>query len=94
LIEENVVPTHDVKLDDITQVNKESEKRDHLDEYSNSPNTDNNSPFIIGIKLWQAHSIAWINACNEFMKAWIDNIKTDSNVTGIELFVDGGRAQI
>ena len=79
LIEENVVPTHDVKLDDITQVNKESEKRDHLDEYSNSPNTDNNSPFIIGIKLWQAHSIAWINACNEFMKGWIDNIKTDSN---------------
>jgi hypothetical protein len=77
LIEEGILPTQDVKLDDITQVNKESEKRDHLDEYSNSPNTDNNNPFIIGIKLWQAHSIAWINAYNEFMKAWINNNKTD-----------------
>jgi hypothetical protein len=89
LIEDDIMPTHDVKLDDNTQVYKESEKRDHLDEsasfdgnenkesYSNSPNTDNNNPFIIGIKLWQAHSIAWINAYNEFMKSWIDNIKTE-----------------
>ena len=80
----------DIKLDDITQVNKESEKQGQLDEsarfygnwneesYSNLPNTDNNNPFIIGIKLWQAHNIAWMNAYNEFMKAWIDNIKTDS----------------
>ena len=90
LVEEDIMPTQDVKLDDITQVNKESEKQGQLDEsarfygnwneesYSNLPNTDNNNPFIIGIKLWQAHNIAWMNAYNEFMKAWIDNIKTDS----------------
>jgi hypothetical protein len=47
LIEEDIMPTQDVKLDDITQVNKESEKRDHLDEYSNTPNTDNNNPFVM-----------------------------------------------
>jgi hypothetical protein len=91
LIEENVVPTHDVKLDNITQANNDSKKQDHLDEsvgfydnenkesYSNSPYNDSNNPFIIGIKLWQAHNIAWINSYNEFMKAWIDNSKTDSD---------------
>ena len=90
LVEEDIMPTQDVKLDDITQVNKESEKQGQLDEsarfygnwneesYSDLPNTDNKNPFIIGIKLWQAHNITWMNAYNEFMKAWIDNIKTDS----------------
>jgi hypothetical protein len=88
LIEEDILPTQDVKLDDdITQVYQESDKQDRLDEsdrlygnenersYSNSSSNDVNNPFIVGIKLWQANSITWINACNEFMKAWIDNIR-------------------
>ncbi|MGC2427108.1 MAG: hypothetical protein WA421_08735 [Nitrososphaeraceae archaeon] len=91
LIEEDIIPTQHVKLDDITQVNIESEKQVHLDEsasfdgnenkrsYSNLPNNDVNNPFIVGIKLWQDNSNAWINACNESMKAWIDNIRADSN---------------
>lgn len=29
----------------------------------------------MGTKFWQAYSIAWINAYNEFSKAWIDNIR-------------------
>ncbi len=82
LIEDDIMQTQDVKLDDNTQVYKESEKQDHLDEsasfdgneekesYSNSANNDGNNPLIIGIRLWQAHNIAWINAYNEFMKAW------------------------
>jgi DNA-binding MarR family transcriptional regulator len=36
-------------------------------------NSDN--LFISGIKLWQANGIAWINAYNDFLKAWVDNIK-------------------
>ena len=91
LIEEDIIPTQHVKLDDITQVYKESEKQVHLDEsasfdgnenkrsYSNLPNNDVNNPFIVGIKLWQDNSNAWINACNESMKAWIDNIRAGSN---------------
>ena len=91
LIEEDIMPTQDAKLDDITQVYKESEKQVHLDEsasfdgnenkrsYSNLPNNDVNNPFIVGIKLWQDNSNAWINACNESMKAWIDNIRAGSN---------------
>ena len=91
LIEEDIMPTQDAKLDDITQVYKEPEKQVHLDEsasldgnenkrsYSNLPNNDVNNPFIVGIKLWQDNSIAWINACNESMKAWIDNIRAGSN---------------
>jgi hypothetical protein len=82
LIEDDIMPTQNVKLDDNTQVYKESEKQDHLDEsasfdgnankesYSNSAYNDDNNPLIIGIRLWQAHNIVWINAYNEFMKAW------------------------
>ena len=75
------MPTQDVKLNDITQVNKGIGKTDRLKtqsdrfygnenerSYSNSSNNDVNNPFIIGIKLWQANSITWINTCNEFMK--------------------------
>ena len=86
--EEDVVSNQDVKPD-ITQVHKESEKQDNLGEsvrfhdnenkesHSNSLNNDkNNNPFISGIKLWQAYSVTWINAYNEFMKAWMDMIKS------------------
>lgn len=47
--------------------------------YSNSLYDDNNNPFIIGLMLWQAYGIAWINAYNEFLKTWADNIKIDSS---------------
>jgi hypothetical protein len=61
------------------QVNKEPEKQDRLGENKNSnynsANIYNYNPFIIGIKFWQAHNVAWINAYNEFLKAWIDNIR-------------------
>jgi hypothetical protein len=72
---------------DTPQVHKESEKRDQLDESvrfyddenkesdSNLPDNGNN-PFVSGIKSWQAYYIAWINAYNEFMKAWMDIIKS------------------
>ena len=86
--EEDVVSNQDVKPD-ITQVHKESQKQDNLGEsvrfhdnenkesHSNSPNNDkNNNPFVSAIKLWQAYSVAWINAYNEFMKAWMDMIKS------------------
>ena len=88
--EEGVVSNQDVKPD-ITQVHKESQKRDQLGEsvrfydyenkesHSNLPNNDNNNPFVSAIKLWQAYNIAWINAYNEFMKAWMDMIRADSN---------------
>jgi hypothetical protein len=79
-----LVPKQDVKPD-TPQVHKESETRDQLGEsvrfydddnkvsYSNLPKNDNNNPFVSAIKLWQAYNIAWINAYNEFMRAWIDN---------------------
>ena len=86
--EENIVPKQDVKPD-ITQVHKESEKRDQLGEsvrfydnenkesHSNSLNNDkNNNPFVSGIKSWQAYNVTWINAYNEFMKAWMGMIKS------------------
>lgn len=75
--EENIVPTQDVKPD-IPQVHEESVRfYDTEDKESRSypPDNDNN-PFNIGIKLWQAYNIAWINAYNEFMKAWMDMIKS------------------
>ena len=49
-------------------VNKES--------HSNSLNNDDNNPFISVIKVWQAYNVVWINACNEFMKAWKGMFKT------------------
>ena len=85
--EEDVVSKQDVKPD-ITQVHKESEKQDHLGEsvrfydnenkesHSNSLNNDDNNPFVSVIKLWQAYNVAWINAYNEFMKAWMGMIKS------------------
>ena len=85
--EEDIVPKQDVKPD-IPQVHKESEKQDNLGEsvrfydnenkesHSNSLNNDNNNPFVSIIKLWQAYSVAWINAYNEFMKAWMGMIKS------------------
>ena len=88
LKEEDLVPKQDVKPD-TPQVHKESEKQDNLGEsvrfydnenkesHSNLPNNDkNNNPFISGIKLWQAYSVTWINAYNEFMKAWMGMIKS------------------
>ena len=84
-IEDNAVPKHDVKPD-IPEVDKELEKQDHsLDSVRfddkvnqesqfNSLNDDNN-PFISIIKVWEAYTVAWINACNEFMKAVMGMIK-------------------
>jgi len=78
LIEADMMPTQNVKLDNITQVYNESEKQGPLvksdrlyankNEFSNFLNNHCNNPFIIGIKFWQAHNIAWINAYNEFLK--------------------------
>ena len=86
--EADLVPKQDVKPE-IPQVHKESEKQDNLGEsvrfhdnenkesHSNSLNNDkNNNPFISAIKLWQAYSVTWINAYNEFMKAWMGMIKS------------------
>lgn len=88
---DNVVPKQDVKSE-VPEVHNESAGRDYLDEsvavydsenkvfYSNSPNNDIYNPFIIGIKFWQAYSIACIRAYNGFLKAWSDNIRlTNSN---------------
>lgn len=88
---DNVVPKQDVKSE-VPEVHNESAGRDYLDEsvavydsenkvfYSNSPNNDIYNPFIIGIKFWQAYSIACISAYNGFLKAWSDNIRlTNSN---------------
>ena len=82
--DEDLVPKQDVKPD-TPQVYKESEKQDNLGESvrfydnenkeSNLPNNDNN-PFVSAIKLWQAYSVTWINAYNEFMKAWMGMIKS------------------
>ena len=85
--EEDIVPKQDV-IPDITQVHKESEKQDNLGEsvrfydnenkesHSNSLNNDNNNPFVSIIKAWQAYNVTWINAYNEFMKAWMGMIKS------------------
>jgi hypothetical protein len=91
-IKEDIVSKDDIEPNNPQIYNKLGEHY-HLDEsvrfygnengnankesYSNLSNNDNINPFIIGIKFWQAHNIAWINAYNEFMKAWIDNNKTD-----------------
>ena len=84
-IEDNAVPKQDIKPD-IPQVDKELEKQDHSldsvrfddkvnqESQSDSLNDDNN-PFISIIKVWEAYTVAWINACNEFMKAVMGMIK-------------------
>jgi hypothetical protein len=78
--EEDAVSKQDVKSN-IPQVDKESEKQDHLGDsvrfydnekqetHFNSLNIDNN-PFVSIIKVWQDYTVAWINVCNEFMKGW------------------------
>jgi hypothetical protein len=73
---------------DTAQINRESEKQEHLGESvkfydndkkmeydSNSLSNDNNIPFISGVKLWQAYNEAWIDAYSEFMKAWMSIFK-------------------
>ncbi|HEY7081736.1 MAG TPA: hypothetical protein VH500_18745 [Nitrososphaeraceae archaeon] len=90
LIEADMMPTQNVKLDNITQVYKESEKQGHLvesdkfdgndnEESSNLLNNYYKNTFVIGIRFWQAHYIAWINAYNEFLKVWVDSIKTSNS---------------
>jgi hypothetical protein len=91
LIEEDAMPTQDIKLDSVTQVHKESEKQSYLVESdmfyvnnnkefsSNLLNDYYNNPFLIGIRFWQAHYIAWINAYNEFLNVWINSIKTSNS---------------
>jgi hypothetical protein len=82
--QDNVSQKQDAKSE---VLQSESADRDYLNEsvtvydnenkvlQSSSPNNDIYNPFITGIKFWQAHSIAWINAFNEFLKAWTDNIR-------------------
>ena len=83
--QDNVCPKQDVKSE-VSEVQSGSADRDYLDEsvtiydsekvlQSSSPNNDIYNPFIIGIKFWQAHNIAWINAYNEFIKVWVGNIR-------------------
>ena len=68
------------------KVKNESAGQNYLDEsatvnsgnnvfFSDSSNSDIYNPFIMGIKFWQACSIAWIDAYGGFLKAWIDNTK-------------------
>ena len=87
-IKKEIVPKDDIEPNN-PQIYNELEEHNHLDEsvrfygnangnankesYSNLSNNDNINPFIIGIKFWQAHNITWINAYNEFLKAWIDS---------------------
>jgi len=86
-IEDQVmVPKHD-EGPEFAQIHNESEEQKHLEKsvtvydnesrvfYSDSPNYDNYDPFIIGIRFWRAHTVGWISAYNEFLKAWVDNIK-------------------
>ena len=89
-IEDDVVPKHDVELE-ITQIHNASEEQDRLLEspttydivnkvsYSNLSIYDIYNPYIIGIKFWQAHSIALINSYNEFLKVWIDNLRLNAS---------------
>jgi len=90
LIKEDVVTKVDIEQNN-PQIYNELEEHNNLDEsarfygnenkesYSDLSNNGNINPFIVGIKLWQDHNIAWINAYNEFIKEWIDNIKIDPN---------------
>jgi hypothetical protein len=86
-IKDNVVTKDDIEPNN-PQIYNELEEHNNLDEsarlygnenkesYSDLSNNDNINPFIVGVKLWQDHNIAWINAYNEFIKEWIGNIKT------------------
>ena len=90
LIKEDIVTKVDIEQNN-PQIYNELEEHNNLDEsarfygnenkesYSDLSNNGNINPFIVGIKLWQDHNIAWINAYNEFIKEWIDNIKIDPN---------------
>jgi hypothetical protein len=90
LIKEDVVTKVDIEQNN-PQIYNELEEHNNLDEsarfygnenkesYSDLSNNGNINPFIVGIKLWQDHNIAWINAYNEFIKEWIGNIKIDPN---------------
>ena len=82
---------HNVETN-IAQVYEESEKQDSLgksvtvydnenkESHSNLSNNNNNNPFIIRVKFWQAHNTAWLNVYNEFVKAWIENIKLTQTI--------------
>ena len=88
LIESNeagMAPTQEAESER-PKVKNESAGQNYLDEsatvnsgnnvfFSDSSNSDIYNPFIMGIKFWQACSIAWIDAYGGFLKAWIDNIK-------------------
>jgi hypothetical protein len=90
LIKDDVVTKVDIEQNN-PQIYNELEEHNNLDEsarfygnenkesYSDLSNNGNINPFIVGIKLWQDHNIAWINAYNEFIKEWIGNIKIDPN---------------
>jgi hypothetical protein len=90
LIKEDVVTKVDIEQNN-PQIYNELEGHNNLDEsarfygnenkesYSDLSNNGNINPFIVGIKLWQDHNIAWINSYNEFIKEWIGNIKIDPN---------------
>ena len=90
LIKEDVVTKDDIEQNN-PQIYNELEEHNNLDEssrfygnenkefYSDLSNNGNINPFIVGIKLWQDHNIAWIKAYNEFVKEWIGNIKIDQN---------------
>ena len=90
LIKEDVVTKDDIEQNN-PQIYNELEEHNNLDEsarfygnenkefYSDLSNNGNINPFIVGIKLWQDHNIAWIKAYNEFIKEWIGNIKIDPN---------------
>jgi len=90
LIKEDVVTKVDIEQNN-PQIYNELEEHNNLDEsarfygnenkesYSDLSNNGNINPFIVGIKLWQDHNIAWINEYNEFIKEWIGNIKIDPN---------------
>jgi len=90
LIKEDIVTKVDIEQNN-PQIYNELEEHNNLDEsarfygnenkesYSDLSNNGNINPFIVGIKLWQDHNIAWINAYNEFIKEWIGNIKIDPN---------------
>ena len=84
--QDDLSPKQGVKSE-VSEVQSESADRDYLEEsvtiydsenkalQSSSSNNDIYNPFITGIKFWQAHSIAWINAYDQFLKSWIDNIR-------------------
>ena len=91
LIKEDIVTKVDIEQNNPPQIYNELEEHNNLDEsarfygnenkesYSDLSNNGNINPFIVGIKLWQDHNLAWINAYNEFIKEWIGNIKIDPN---------------